>query len=374
MTENHVSRRVVFFFTICTCLAVRLPAGILVPVNGWGAETENTADLQKSVESLSHVMRTAAEKVMPAVIHLETRTVRQRSPSNGIRSTVQQIEETGSGFVILLNGKPWVMTNRHVVAGIAPESMRLLLPDYRKLKVTRVLLNIEFDLALLEINEQDVPAAVPGDSDKANIADIVLVLGSPFGLSQSVSMGILSGKNRRKIPQGEHPVPLYNLLQTDAAVNPGNSGGPLVNIRGEVIGIVTAIASSSGANEGVGFAIPINEAVRLAEELIATGKIMRPSLGIELAPEISPEERDAAGLVKQIGTRVTKVSSDSPAAKAGIQPGDIIVRYQDSDVENDAHLVRLIVQSQIGESPAIVLIRGKAPFDVKPVLAGIESR
>ena len=171
-----------------------------------------------------------------------------------------------------------------------------------------------------------------------------------------------------------HAVPLYPLMQTDAAVNPGNSGGPLVNEQGEVIGIITAIASSSGTNEGVGFAIPIKEVMRLAGELVENGKIMRPSLGVELAPEISDAEREQAGLVKQIGVKVTRVTPDSPADLAGIQTGDIIVKYKETDVENDAHLVRLIAQSIIGEDPALVFIRGKAPFEVKPKLAAMESR
>jgi len=331
---------------------------------------------QMAVEQISRVLRKAAEKAIPGVVHIETLTVRRRSPERGGSSakTVQHIEETGSGIVVTIDGKPWVITNRHVVAEANRDSIRLVLSDHRKLSIERILMNMEFDLAVIEITEKDVPTVQLGDSDKIDIADYVLVLGSPFGLSQSVSMGIISGKNRRKIPQGDQMVPLYNLMQTDAAINPGNSGGPLVNARGEVVGIVTAIASSSGANEGVGFAIPINDVIRLAGELVSTGKIVRPSLGIELAPEITISERENAGLLKQIGVKVSKVNPGSPAEQAGMLPGDIIVRYQGEEVENDAHLVRMIVQSRVGDTPTIVFIRGKAPFEVKPTLAAIESR
>ena len=316
------------------------------------------------------------EKTLQAVVHLETLVVKQRliGSAGDENGSFRRIEETGSGVVVSIKGKSWILTNRHVVAGVRIDAVRAVIPDLRRLTIKNMLHNAEFDLGLLEIEENDVPVAPFGDSDQVKRMDTVFVLGSPFGLSQSVSRGIISGKNRSKIPQGDHAVPFYQLLQTDAAVNPGNSGGPIVNTQGEVIGIVTAIASSSGTNEGVGFAIPINEAIRYAEELIETGRIMRPSLGIELAPEFSDAEREQAGLIKQVGVKVLRVTPDSPADLVGIQADDVIVKYGETDVENDAHLVRLIAQSQVGEEPTVIFIRGKAPFEVKPKLAAVESR
>lgn len=315
------------------------------------------------------------ENALRSVVHLETYVMKQRFPGSSSNSdeSFRKIEETGSGVVVSIKEKTWILTNRHVIANVQPDTIRAVLSDHRKMPVERVLTNAEFDLALLEIKDNDVPRATIGDSSLVRLTDSVFVLGSPFGLSQSVSKGIISGVNRCKIPQGDHAVPLYPLMQTDAAVNPGNSGGPIVNEQGEVIGIVTAIASSSGTNEGVGFAIPITEVMQLAEELVENEKIMRPSLGIELEPELSDADREQAGMLKQIGVKVKRVTPESPADQVGVKPGDIVVKYKEMDIENDAHLVRLIAQSKINEEPTLVFIRGKAPFEVKPKLAAIES-
>ncbi|MGL6225789.1 MAG: S1C family serine protease [Thermoguttaceae bacterium] len=293
------------------------------------------------------------QHVPASVVHIETRTAVPANQTDKIR----QIEEMGSGVIVQINGKFFVLTNRHIIANATQDSIRLFLADHRVLRPIEVLTSPEFDIALLQISADSLVPAPIGNSDLVEIADPVFVFGSPFGMKGSLSTGIISAKGRRKIPQGDQPVPIQGFFQTDASVNPGNSGGPLVNDSGEVIGIVTAIASSSGGNEGVAFAIPINSMMKNARELVEKGRVIRPFLGVELDPKFSWEKGEEAGLDRNIGTRIEKVTPNSPGAKAGLQTGDIIVAYNDTTVEDDLHLVLLIAQSTIGEEATLRFYR-----------------
>ena len=358
---------------------------ILTVVTGraWTQDSEREAAFARlavvaeDMDKTSRVMRTAAELTFPSIVHIETTMYKPRSVNGapeGIRQTsAQRIEETGTGIIVMVDDAFWVMTNRHVIGTSDRHSMRMQLHDRRQLEARRILVNTDFDIAVIEIVESDVTPAKLGNSDAVQQADQVLVIGSPYGLSGTITRGIISAVGRRNIPKGDYPVPLHDMLQTDAAINPGNSGGPLINMRGEVIGVISAIASSSGANEGVGFAIPINNAMRVAENLVRYGEMQRPYLGIELSHNLTDRDREAIGKAKHIGVKITAVTPDSPAAVAGLHVGDIILKYNDIEIEDDAHLVRVVARDNIGAQPKLSILRFRDALTITPVLAAQKS-
>ena len=172
-----------------------------------------------------------------------------------------------------LEGRPYILTNRHVIHPAELRSIRLELNDGRLIRATDMWTDPATDVAVLQIDRSDLVPARLGNSDKMEIGDYVLAVGSPFGLSHSVTYGILSAKGRSNLELGSKEIQIQDFFQTDAAINPGNSGGPLLNLRGEIIGINTAIASNSGGNEGIGFTIPINMAMLVAKQLVRNGKL-----------------------------------------------------------------------------------------------------
>ena len=309
--------------------------------------------------------REIVKRILPSVVRLETQSVK---PMEGMGGRLGKVEETGSGVIIALSGKTYILTNDHIVAGVDSEAIDVHLSDRRVVKPQKILATADFDVALLEITAENLVPARIGDSDTVEVSDEILAFGSPFGLSGSVSAGIISAKGRRKIPQGDQSVPIQHFFQTDASINPGNSGGPMVNLDGEVVGIVTAIASSSGGNEGIAFAIPINSMMRSARQLAKSGVVIRPYLGIELDPKFDWATAEKAGLDREIGARVKKISPDSPGAKAGLEAGDIILSYNETPVEDDTHLVILIAESEIGDTPKLQILRGPTKKILSPQL------
>jgi len=349
----------------------------------WSQDSEREAAFARlsiaaeDMDKTSKIMRIAAELTFPSIVHIETTMFKPRSVNGtleGIRQTsAQRIEETGTGIIVKVDDTLWVVTNRHVIGSTDRLSIRLQLHDRRQLTPKRVLVNTDFDIAVIEIAETNVTPARLGNSDAVQQADQVLVIGSPYGLSGTITRGIISAVGRRNIPKGDYAVPLHDMLQTDAAINPGNSGGPLVSMRGEVIGIISAIASSSGANEGVGFAIPINDAMRVADNLARYGEMQRPYLGITLSQSLTEQERAAVGKAKQIGVKISAVTPDSPAAVAGLHVGDIIFKYNDIEIEDDTHLVRVVARDSIGAQPKLSILRFRDTLTITPVLAAQKS-
>jgi len=212
------------------------------------------------------------------------------------------------------------------------------------------------DVAILRI-DADLPAARMGSSKSVQIGDFVLAIGSPFGLSHSVTFGIVSAKGRRDLTLGTERIELQDFFQTDAAINPGNSGGPLLNLRGEVVAVNTAIASSSGGSEGIGFAIPIDMAIRVAEELVAHGKLRRAYLGVTLDPDFTLNDafrgNGFAG-----GALVKDVRDGSPAATANLMRGDVILEFDGNGVDNDDHLVTQVGLTPLGQEVPVIISRG----------------
>jgi serine protease Do len=223
-------------------------------------------------------------------------------------------------------------------------------------------------VAVLQIDGKDLVPARLGNSDKMEMGDFVLAFGSPFGLSRSVTEGILSAKGRRNLELGSRDIEIQDFFQVDAAINPGNSGGPLLNLRGEVIGINTAIASNSGGNEGIGFTIPINMAVTVAEQLITRGRLQRAYLGVQLENAFSGAMARQLGLPNNEGALVKAIIPGSPAEKAGLQVGDVVLEFDGTQIENDGHLVKTVGLTPLGKQVSMVIFRNHSRNQVPIML------
>lgn len=320
------------------------------------------ADLARDVEAFEqhgNILKRAVKLVTPAVVHIEAKR------DDDSRTAHKSVEEAGSGVVIEREGKFYVITNRHVIKYSSLSNVRIKLSDGRQLVPTKVWADRETDIAILAVPGTNLTPAIIGNSDKLDIGDFVLAVGSPFGLSHSVTYGIISAKGRRDLQLGDDGVTNQDFLQTDAAINPGNSGGPLMNLRGEIIGINTAIASSSGGNEGIGFTIPVNMVMVVADQLIEHGHVVRAYLGVQLDASFTREEAVAAGLSRPEGARVTGVTAKSPAERAKLQLGDIILQYNDQTVEDDDHLINLVSLTPVNKEIELVLIRDMQTMKVR---------
>jgi serine protease Do len=318
-------------------------------------------------DRLGNLVRRVSQLVKPSVIHIEAHKTEDKA---GTRETY---DEAGSGVVISFgNGESWVMTNRHVILGASPREISLRANNGREFHPTKVLADPSTDVALLKIDEMDIPPARLGDSSTIEIGDFVIAIGSPFGLSHSVTFGILSAKGRRDLSLGEQKIELQDFFQTDAAINPGNSGGPLLNLRGEVIGLNTAIASSSGGSEGIGFAIPMNMAMQVAEQLVRFGRLRRGYLGVTLDPDFTAADLAATGIGLLRGALVKNVRSGSPADVARLQRGDIIVEFDGKPVDNDDHLVAQVGLTPIGASVPMIIYRGGKRYRTEVVLKDLQ--
>jgi serine protease Do len=268
-----------------------------------------------------------------------------------------------------------VLTNRHVIKDASPERIKITLADGRNTHAhsDQVWVHRETDVAVMGIDMPDLVAARMGDSDKMEIGDFVLTVGSPFGLSHSVTYGIISAKGRRHLDLDPSEIPLQNFIQTDAAINPGNSGGPLINLRGEVVGINCAIASPTGSNSGVGFAIPINLVMTVARQLVASGGVRWAYLGVNLDPAFGSMTAAELGLPRLTGALVKNVISDSPAEAAGLRSNDVIVQVGETAIDDDDHLVDVIKMTEVGKETLMVIFRDRRPMAVKVAVAQKEE-
>jgi serine protease Do len=258
----------------------------------------------------------------------------------------------GSGFIISADG--YLLTNHHVVEGA--DDITVTLQDKREFKGKLIGSDPKSDVAVVKIEGTSLPTLKIGDPAKLRVGEWVIAIGSPFNLENTVTAGIVSAKSR---DTGE----LLPFIQTDAAVNPGNSGGPLINIRGEVVGINSQIFTTSGSYAGISFAIPIDEAQKIATLLRTQGKVVRGKIGV-LIGEVSNDVASAIGLPKAAGAAVSSVEADGPADKAGIQPGDVIIKYDGKPVENSRDLRRAVAATVPGTKVSATVWRDGASKDL----------
>jgi serine protease Do len=277
----------------------------------------------------------------------------------GVPPRTFRTHSLGSGFIIREDG--YVVTNNHVVDGATEIAVKL--SDGREFPAKIVGRDEKTDLALLKIDAKGLPVLPFGDSDKLQVGEPVMAIGNPFGLEGTVTTGIVSAEGR-VIGEG----PYDNFIQTDASINPGNSGGPLVNTAGQVVGIDTAIFSQSGGSVGIGFAIPINMAKTILPQLEAKGHVTRGWLGVSIQP-VTPELAKAMQLPKEEGALVAQVLPDSPAQKAGLQAGDVIVAYDGHAIAKAEDLPRLVAGTPVEQTATVKVLRDGKPLTVTAQIA-----
>ena len=356
--------------------------------------------------TLSEAFRAASERVLPAVVSIQHTTeaklvkrdvrpnMKGRSgslpkefqndpllrrffgedgfPGMDESPDMRSMPQSSSGSGVIIDKSGIVLTNNHVVAGGGKVVVKL--HDGREFEATEVKTDPNTDIAVVKIKaDGDLPAAVMGNSDVMRIGDWVLALGQPFGLQDTVTAGIISAK-QRNVAITKHA----EFLQTDAAINPGNSGGPLVNLEGEVVGINTAINSTSGGNQGIGFAVPVNVAKWVSSQLLKDGKVHRAYLGVGIQP-VTQDLAGQFGLKTPSGALVTDVFPDSPAAKAGIQPQDVIVEFAGSPIAHAGQLPAIANRTPIGSKQSVVVLRDGKRVELtmtvreKPASFGVRS-
>jgi serine protease Do len=325
------------------------------------AEAEQT-NSYLGLEALGNSIADIAEKVGPAVVNIDTvRMVTTQFPSfedpiferffgrdfEEFRRAIPQ-KGTGSGFIINQDG--YVLTNEHVVR--KADKIKVTLSDGREFDGEVIGSDVTSDMAIVKIKADHLPMVALGDSDKLRVGEIVVAIGNPYGLQQTVTMGVVSAKGR-SIPTGIEGHVYKDFIQTDAAINPGNSGGPLLNTKGEVVGINTAIIPYA---QGIGFAIPIKIAKKNIDDLINLGKVRRSWLGVYIQ-EVTPEIAEQFNLTEAKGVLVGDVIENSPAEETGIKTGDIIKKVNDEEVNSPEELQGKIGNIEIGKEANIEIVR-----------------
>lgn len=287
----------------------------------------------------------------------------QTTPPNGSSKPKRQSQSMGSGFIVSKDGI--ILTNNHVVEGA--DEIYVRFSDRRELKAKLIGSDQRSDLAVLKVEADNLPVVKLGKSNELKVGEWVFAIGSPFGFDYTVTAGIVSAKGRN-LPN-ENYVP---FIQTDVAINPGNSGGPLFNMEGEVVGINSQIYTRSGGFMGVSFAIPIDVAMEVVDQLKSQGYVSRGWLGV-LIQEVSKDLAESFGLDKPYGALVAQVMKDSPAEKAGIQTGDIIVEYEGKEINLSSELPQLVGRSKVGETVKLKVVRDKKVRTISLKLGELEN-
>jgi serine protease Do len=284
---------------------------------------------------------------------------RRRAPQPESRE--DQPRGVGSGFILSSDGL--VMTNAHVVEGA--DEVLVTLPDKREFKAKIIGSDKRSDVAVIKIEASGLPAVKIGDTNRLKVGEWVMAIGSPFGLENTVTAGIVSAKQR---DTGEY----LPLIQTDVAINPGNSGGPLINMRGEVVGINSQIYSRSGGFQGISFAIPIDEATRVSDQLRTTGRVSRGRIGVQI-DQVNKEVAESLGLPKAQGALVRGVEAGAPAALAGVEAGDVILKFGNNTIEKSSDLPRFVGNTKPGSKSTLTVFRKGTTKELTVTVAEIED-
>jgi serine protease Do len=275
----------------------------------------------------------------------------------------------GSGVIV--SGDGYVVTNNHVV-GDNVQVITVTLPDKREVKGRVVGVDPATDIALLKVDTKGLAVVPWADSSKLQVGEWVLAIGSPFQLSQTVTAGIISATGRANLGFSEYE----DFIQTDAAINPGNSGGALINMRGELVGINTGIFSQSGGYQGIGFAIPSNLAHKMVDDLLKYGEVHRGTIGgIVTIDRLTPQAAEELGLNNTLGAVVTRMQRGSAAYDVGIRPGDVIVRFNNTPIDDPSQLYRVVADARIGSEATIRVTRSGRSLDFKvPIVSDARAR
>jgi serine protease DegQ len=312
---------------------------------------------------------TAAKAAMPSVVNVftskEVKLPRhplmndplfRRFFGDQLDGETQRTSSLGSGVIVGAEG--YILTNHHVIE--AADEIEIALNDGRQAKAVIVGNDPESDLAVLKVELKNLPAVTFGRVDQVNVGDVVLAIGNPFGVGQTVTLGIVSALGRSHLGINT----FENFIQTDAAINPGNSGGALVDTNGNLIGVNTAIYSRSGGSMGIGFAIPVSLARQVMEEIIATGSVTRGWIGVEVQ-DITPDLAESFKLKNSKGVLIAGVVKAGPADRAGVKPGDILVEVEGKPVPDSSAMLNLVAAAQPGKVATLKVVRNGAAMAVK---------
>lgn len=271
-------------------------------------------------------------------------------------------QQTGLGSGVIVSPEGYLLTNHHVIEGA--DEIEVQLADGRPARARIVGTDVETDLAVLKIDADRLPAVAFGNAPALQVGDIVLAIGNPFNVGQTVTAGIVSalGRNRLGLSTFE------NFIQTDAAINPGNSGGALVDVQGNLVGINTAIFSRSGGSLGIGFAIPVDTARQVMEGLITEGRVRRGWIGVE-PRDLTPEIAESFGLPVRDGVLITGVLADGPASRGGLKPGDVVTKIGDAPVTNTAQLLSAVAALKPQSEAVVSVQRGAQALDIRLTVA-----
>lgn len=353
------------FFASLIIYSLLITSLILPSIVQAAMSEKDAADV---LAKFGNAMASVAERVKPAVVNISTTRIVKtpRMPHfedpffrrffGDPHSQKRRITNLGSGVIITSDG--YIITNNHVIEGA--EDILVKLADGKEYEGKIIGMDPRTDIAIIKINEKNLPTVPWGDSDKLRAGEMVLAVGNPFGLNQTITMGIISALGRHGIGIADYE----DFIQTDAAINPGNSGGALVNNKGELIGINTAIFSISGGYQGIGFAIPSNMVKTVMDSIAKYGKVVRGWLGLQIQP-LTPDLAKQFGLKDKTGVLLVDTVEDSPAEKGGLKRGDVIVKYDNKKVDNPFQFRNMVASTKPGKLVEINIIRNGNPLTLE---------
>jgi len=359
--------------------------------------TSLAAGEKEDIEILMRASKARAaivKRIRPAVVHISVEKTVSHQQQQGSQETPEffndeffrkffgprlpeEFKQKGLGSGSIVDKRGYILTNNHVVG--EADKITVKLPDGREFPAKLVGADPATDLAVIQIKGKDLPIAKLGNSDQLEVGESVIAIGNPFGLEQTITAGIVSAKGRSQVGLTDYE----DFIQTDASINPGNSGGPLVGLEGSVVGVNTAIFSRTGGNQGIGFAIPINMAREIMDALIKTGKVTRGFLGVVIQ-NLTPELSQAMGLKGNNGVLIANVGTNTPAGKAGIRQGDVLMTFNKQPLKSSNELRNIVAGIRPGTKVPVDLVReGKEmtvtvmieaqPEDMRAAIAGEEK-
>ncbi|HMK56883.1 MAG TPA: DegQ family serine endoprotease [Dissulfurispiraceae bacterium] len=383
MTKKRAMLIAISFAMVGMVVGLGMSIGLNLNAPAYSEEPKISREAIDVLSKNDWAMAEVAAAVKPAVVNISsTRTVKMQGMANpfgndpflrrffgdqfGGQGQPHEFKQASLGSGVIVNRDGYILTNNHVVKDA--DTIKIRLADKREFKGKVIGTDPKTDLAVVKIEAHHLPMLKIGDSNRIKVGETVLAVGTPFGLNQTVTSGIVSAVGRANVGIADYE----DFIQTDAAINPGNSGGALVNIHGELIGINTAIFSTSGGYQGVGFAIPGNMAKTVMDSLIKSGKVVRGWLGVSIQP-VTPDLAKQFNLKEDAGVLVGDVTEGSPAEKAGIKTGDVITEYNGTQVSDPAVLRNMVAGTAPNTSVTVKLLRDGKPVSVKLVIGELPS-
>jgi serine protease Do len=371
------------FTLVGLVLGLSISSGLDLHTKAYAEEPKISKEAIDILSKTNEAMAEVAAAVKPAVVNVSTtRTIKTPGITNpffndpffrqffgnafGNAGGPREHKQASLGSGVIIDNAGHILTNNHVVKDA--DEIKIKLSDGREFKGKVIGTDQKTDIAVIKINSDHLPVLKIGDSDRLKVGERVFAIGNPFGLNQTVTSGIVSATGRDNMGIADYE----DFIQTDAPINPGNSGGALVNIRGELVGINTAIFSTSGGYQGIGFAIPSNMVKDVMESLIKNGKVVRGWLGVSVQP-LTPDIAKQFGLKEQGGALVGDVVEGSPAEKAGLKRGDVIIKYDGNPVNDPAQLKNMTASTSIGKEVLLHIVRDGKTKTVKVVIAELPS-